>query len=73
MEECYLIKIRFFFGNARTSYNTMYRVMSCDFSFLFNCSIIYKTIKYTAQSNNSSQFLNLKDLVGLLLFSRFKS
>jgi hypothetical protein len=39
----------------KTNY-ILYRVMSCNLSFIFDNPIIYKTVKYIDKSDNSSKF-----------------
>ena len=45
----------YFFGDLLTSNSIMYEVMSGDLSFIFNCPIKERQLKYIDQLDNSSQ------------------
>jgi len=42
------------FGDILTSNNILFRVMSCNLSFIFDCPFICKTVKYIDQSDHCS-------------------
>jgi len=44
-----------FFNDILTSNNILYKVISCNLSFIFDCPIICKTVKCIDQSDTSSQ------------------
>jgi hypothetical protein len=65
----------YFFGDILISNNIPFWVMSYNLSFIFDCPIICKTVKYIDQSDNISwqySVLIPKDLVGSSLISQLK-
>ena len=65
-----------FFGDTLTSNNIPFGVMSCNISFIFECPIICKTVKYVYQLDTALGVYSVlisTDLVDSSLIGRYES